>query len=89
MSGFNPFLNDPQAAKLIGDSSRLEQLKDAPETQKLFSMLSRSTGGNLEQAAGKAAKGGHPEAPVRPGGSPAHTKNEGQTEIGGLGEGHT
>ena len=57
MSGFNPFLNDPQAAKLIGDSSRLEQLKDAPETQKLFSMLSRSTGGNLEQAAGKAAKG--------------------------------
>ena len=57
MSGFNPFLNDPQAAKLIGDSSSLEQLKDAPETQKLFSMLSRSTGGNLEQAAGKAAKG--------------------------------
>ena len=57
MPGFNPLLKDPQAAKLMGDSSKLEQLKDAPETQKLFAMLSRSTGGNLEQAAGKAAKG--------------------------------
>ncbi len=57
MSGFNSFLKDPQAAKLMGDSSKLEQLKNAPETQQLFSMLSRSTGGDLEQAAGKAAKG--------------------------------
>ncbi len=36
---------------------QLEQLKDAPETQKIFAMLSKSTGGDLEQAANRAAKG--------------------------------
>ena len=57
MPSFNQFMKDPQAAKLVGDTAKLEQLKDAPETQKIFSMLSRSTGGSLEQAAGNAAKG--------------------------------
>ena len=55
MPSFNSFLKDPQAAKLMGDSTKLEQLKGAPETQKIFAMLNRSTGGNLEQAAGDAA----------------------------------
>ena len=36
---------------------QLGQLKDAPETQKIFAMLNKSTGGTLEQAADKAAKG--------------------------------
>ena len=57
MPSFNSFLKDPQAAKLMGDSTKLEQLKGAPETQKIFAMLNRSTGGNLEQAAGDAANG--------------------------------
>ena len=37
--------------------SNLERLIDEPETQKVFSLLSRSTGGNLEKAAEKASKG--------------------------------
>ena len=57
MSNFDQLLKDEQAAKLMTDSKRLEQLRDAPETQKIFSLLSQSTGGNLEQAAGNAAKG--------------------------------
>ncbi len=57
MPNLNDMLNEKAAAKLMGDSAKLEQLRDAPETQKLFSMLSRSTGGNLEQAADHAAKG--------------------------------
>lgn len=36
---------------------QLGQLKDAPETQKIFAMLHKSTGGTLEQAADRAAKG--------------------------------
>lgn len=36
---------------------QLGQLKDAPETQKIFAMLDKNTGGTLEQAADKAAKG--------------------------------
>ena len=35
----------------------LEQLKNAPETQKIFELLNQRTGGNLEQTAEKAAKG--------------------------------
>ena len=38
------------------DPSRLEKLRDAPETQKIFDLLSRSTG-DLESAAQRAAKG--------------------------------
>ncbi|HIT02335.1 MAG TPA: hypothetical protein IAC21_05895 [Candidatus Enterenecus merdae] len=57
MPGFDSLRNDPQASRLLGDSAKLEQLKTAPETQKLFDMLRQGTGGDLEQAAGKAAKG--------------------------------
>ena len=38
-------------------TEKLGQLMNEPETQKIFAMLSQSTGGNLEQAAGKAAQG--------------------------------
>ena len=57
MRDHNHFLQNEQAAKLINNSAKLEQLRDSPETQKIFSMLSRNIGGNLEQAAGNAAKG--------------------------------
>lgn len=57
MPSFDELLGSKQAAQLMGDTAKLEQLRDAPETQKIFAMLSRSTGGNLEQAAGKAAGG--------------------------------
>lgn len=51
MPNFDQFLKDEQAAGLLKDTAKLEQLRDAPETQKIFSMLSQSTGGDLEQAA--------------------------------------
>lgn len=38
-------------------TEKLGQLMNEPETQRIFAMLSQSTGGNLEQAAGKAASG--------------------------------
>ncbi len=57
MPEFDALKNDPQAARLMGDPDRLRQLRQAPETQKLFSMLSRTTGGNLEQAAQDASQG--------------------------------
>lgn len=53
----NDLLHSPQAEKLMGNSAALEQLKDAPETQKIFSKLSKTAGGNLEQAAQHAANG--------------------------------
>jgi len=45
------------ASGLMKDAAKLEQLRDAPETQKIFSMLSQSVDGSLEQAADAAAKG--------------------------------
>lgn len=57
MPKFDELLNSKQAAGLLKDTGRLEQLRDAPETQKIFSMLSRSTGGDLEGAAERAANG--------------------------------
>ena len=40
----------------MNDKGKLEKLRDAPETQRIFSLLSQSTG-NLESAAERAAKG--------------------------------
>ena len=57
MADFQDVMNSEQAAKLMGDSKRLEQLRAAPETQRLFQLLSQSAGGDLEQAAGRAAQG--------------------------------
>ena len=57
MPKFDELLNSKQADRLLKDAGRLEQLRDAPETQKIFSMLSRTTGGDLEGAAERAAQG--------------------------------
>lgn len=56
MPKFDELIKGKQAAQLMGDRGKLEQLRDAPETQKIFSMLSRTTG-DLESAAERAAKG--------------------------------
>lgn len=56
MPNLDDLLRSPQAEKLMGDG-KLDHLKNAPETQQLFSMLSKNAGGNLEQAADSAAKG--------------------------------
>ena len=57
MPNFQDILGSEQAAKLMKNSSKLEQLKDAPETRRLFQLLSSSAGGDLEQAANRAAQG--------------------------------
>ena len=51
MPNFDQFLKDEQTANLLRDTAKLEQLRNAPETQKIFSLLSQSTGGDLAQAA--------------------------------------
>ena len=56
MPNFDELLKGKEAAQLMGDKGKLEKLRDAPETQRIFSMLSRSTG-DLEAAADRAAKG--------------------------------
>ena len=56
MPNLDEILRSQQAEKLM-DNEKLGQLMDAPETQKLFTMLNQNTGGNLEQAAGNAANG--------------------------------
>lgn len=56
MPNFDEVLKGNRAAELLGDPKKLEKLRDAPETQKIFSMLSQSTG-DLESAAERAAKG--------------------------------
>ena len=57
MPQLDRILNSPEASKIAGSSEKLEQLMNAPETKQIFSMLDRNTGGNLEAAAGNAAKG--------------------------------
>lgn len=56
MPNLDELLKGKQAAQLMGDKGKLKKLRDAPETQQIFSMLSRSTG-DLESAAERAAKG--------------------------------
>ena len=56
MPNLDELLKGKQAAQLMGDKGKLEKLRDAPETQQIFSMLSRSTG-DLESAAERPAKG--------------------------------
>ena len=56
MPNLDELIKGKQAARLLGDKGKLEKLRDAPETQQIFSMLSRSTG-DLEAAADRAAKG--------------------------------
>ena len=56
MPNFDELLKGKEASRLMKDPSKLEKLRDAPETQKIFSMLSQRTG-DLESAAQRAAKG--------------------------------
>ena len=56
MPNLDELLKGKEAARLLSDTKKLEQLRDAPETQKVFDLLSRSAG-DLEAAADKAAKG--------------------------------
>ena len=56
MPNLDELLKGKEANRLLSDTRKLEQLRDAPETQKIFSMLSQSAG-DLESAADKAAKG--------------------------------
>ena len=56
MPNLDELIKGKQAARLLGDKGKLEQLRDAPETQRIFSLLSQSTG-DLEGAAQRAAKG--------------------------------
>ena len=57
MPDFQDVLHSPRAEHLMQDASRLERLRTAPETQRIFELLGRNAGGNLEQAAGRAAQG--------------------------------
>ena len=56
MPNFFFFFKGKEASRLMKDPSKLEKLRDAPETQKIFSMLSQSAG-DLESAAERAARG--------------------------------
>ena len=49
MSNLDQFLKEEQASGLLKNTTKLERLREAPETQKIFSMLNESTGGNLER----------------------------------------
>ncbi len=57
MPNFQDMLQSEQAAKLMKDTSKLEKLRDTPETQRIFQLLDQSAGGKLEQAASQAAQG--------------------------------
>ena len=57
MEKLDALLKSEQAAKLMKDSRKLEQLKESPESQRLFQLLDQNTGGTLERAADRAAKG--------------------------------
>lgn len=56
MPNFDELIKGKEAARLLNDTKKLEQLRDAPETQKVFDLLSQSTG-DLEAAANRAVKG--------------------------------
>ena len=57
MPNFQEMLQSEQTSKLLQNQARLERLRDSPETRRLFELLSRSAGGDLEQAANRAAQG--------------------------------
>ena len=56
MPNLDELLKGKEAAGLLSDTKKLEKLRDAPETQKIFNLLSQSAG-DLEAAADRAAKG--------------------------------
>ena len=56
MPNFDELLKGKEAAGLMKDPGKLEKLRDAPETRRIFDLLSRSTE-DLEGAAKRAAQG--------------------------------
>ena len=56
MPNFDELLKGKEASRLMKDPAKLEQLRDAPETRRVFDMLSQSAG-DLESAAQRAVKG--------------------------------
>lgn len=56
MPNFDEVLHGKEAMGLMKDPSKLEKLRDAPETRRIFDLLSQSAG-DLESAAQRAAKG--------------------------------
>ena len=56
MPNLDELIKGKEASRLLGDAKKLERLRDAPETQKVFNLLSQSAG-DLEAAADRAAKG--------------------------------
>ena len=56
MPNFDELLKGKEASRLMKDPAKLEQLRDAPETRRVFDLLSQSAG-DLEAAAQKAVKG--------------------------------
>ena len=46
MANLDGLLHNKQAAHLLSDQKKLEQLRNAPETQQLFTMLRKNTGGD-------------------------------------------
>ena len=56
MPKFDELLKGKEANSLLSDTKKLERLRDAPETQKIFDLL-RQSAGDLEAAADRAAKG--------------------------------
>ena len=47
MANLDGLLHNKQAAHLLSDQKKLEQLRNAPETQQLFTMLRENTGGDF------------------------------------------
>ncbi|MCI8915382.1 MAG: hypothetical protein HFF26_01755 [Oscillospiraceae bacterium] len=56
MPNFDELIHGKEAAGLMKDPAKLEKLRDAPETQQIFRLLSQSAG-DLEGAAQRAAQG--------------------------------
>lgn len=57
MPNFQDVLKSEQAEKLMKNTAKLEQIRDSPDTKRLFQLLSENAGGNLEQAANRAVQG--------------------------------
>ena len=62
MPNFDELLKGKEAAGLMKDPGKLEKLRDAPETRRIFDLLSRSTE-DLEGAAQRAAQGDAAQLP--------------------------
>lgn len=57
MNASNENITSAQVDALLSNQSKLTEIKNAPETQQLFSMLNARFSGSLSQAAEDAASG--------------------------------